>query len=90
MFERTDMYTSKINPSHQINPLHPQHKIYTKIYSGREVLVGFAGSAFFGMLVMLVSKELAADIAIQVCGLVRRVGGLVWLGGLDWVGLNKI
>lgn len=34
---------------------------------GREVLVGFAGSAFFGMIVMLTSKELAADIAIQVC-----------------------
>lgn len=33
---------------------------------GRELLVGLACSAFFGMLVMLVSKELVADIAIQV------------------------
>ncbi len=43
----------------------PSHLAWFKYSRGRELLVGLAGSAFFGMLVMLVSKELVAEITIQ-------------------------
>jgi len=43
----------------------PSHLAWFNLPRGRELLVSLAGSAFFGMLVMLVSKELVAEITIQ-------------------------